>query len=442
MNPTAKNNDLKTQLITDFQTNESLLNGEAKSQLHQTRREALGQFEKLGFPTIKHEEWKYSNTKTLVNQAFNFDSPGNVTTNEVEALQIPDLIGNILYFVNGIFRPELSNIISPPSQLSILNFKEAYKQFPAIVEAHFAKYADYSDNAFTALNTAFANHGVFIHVPDKAVVEQPIICRFVADTRQENVASQPRNLVIVGKQAQVKMAESFRSIGENASFTNIVTEVFVGKEAHFEYYKVQNESDKAYHIGTTQIVQKSNSHTYCITVTVNGGFVRNNLNIKLDGEHCDAHMYGLYIPNGKQHVDNHTVVDHAKPNSISTELYKGVLGDRSTGVFNGKIFVREDAQKTNAYQTCRNVVLTDEATMNSKPQLEIWADDVKCSHGTTIGKLDDEALFYMRARGIHKDAAMALLMFAFAEDVVEKMRIPAIKLYLEGLIEEKIAKLN
>jgi Fe-S cluster assembly protein SufD len=189
-------------------------------------------------------------------------------------------------------------------------------------------------------------------------------------------------------------------------------------------------------------VQHARSHAYCVTVSVNGGFIRNNLNIKLNGEHCDAHMYGVYLPNGKQHIDNHTVVDHAKPNAESTELYKGILADRSTGVFNGKIFVREDAQKTNAYQSCRNVVLSDDATMNTKPQLEIWADDVKCSHGTTTGKLDDEALFYMQARGIRKEAALALLMFAFAEDVVEKIRIPAIKEYLEGLIEEKIEKLK
>lgn len=437
----ATNTDLKSQLIATFQSNEIRMNGEAKSALHQVRQEAFNQFDKLGFPTIRHEEWKYSNVKGIVSQALNFNSPGKVTPEEVEALKIPNLEGNILYFVNGIYHPELSRIVSPESQLHILNFHEAYKRFPTLVEQHFAHYADFSDNAFTALNTAFANHGLFIHVPDGVVVEQPIICRFVADTRDENIAAQPRNLIIVGKGAQVKMAESFRSLGENTSFTNIVTEVSVAEEAHFEYYKVQNESDKAYHIGTTQINQKARSHTYCITVTVNGGFVRNNLQIKLDGERCDAHMYGLYIPNERQHVDNHTVVDHAKPNSESTELYKGVLGGRSTGVFNGKIFVREDAQKTNAYQSCRNVVLTDDATMNTKPQLEIWADDVKCSHGTTTGKLDDEALFYMQARGISKDAAMALLMFAFADDVVEKMRIPAIKTYLEGLIEEKIATL-
>jgi Fe-S cluster assembly protein SufD len=442
MNTTSNHNQLKAQLIADFHANEGRMNGEAKSPLHQTRRDALQQFDKLGFPSIKHEEWKYSNVKSMVGQAFNFASAGGVTLQDVEDLKIPNLEGNILYFVNGVFHPELSNIISPESQLQILNFKEAYQQFPAIVEAHFAQYADYSDNAFTALNTAFANHGVFIHVPDKAVVEQPIICRFVADARQENVAAQPRNLIIVGKRAEVKMAESFRSLGDNAAFTNIVTEVFVGEEAHFEYYKVQNESDQSYHIGTTQIVQHARSHAYCVTVSVNGGFIRNNLNIKLNGEHCDAHMYGVYLPNGKQHIDNHTVVDHAKPNAESTELYKGILADRSTGVFNGKIFVREDAQKTNAYQSCRNVVLSDDATMNTKPQLEIWADDVKCSHGTTTGKLDDEALFYMQARGIRKEAALALLMFAFAEDVVEKIRIPAIKEYLEGLIEEKIEKLK
>lgn len=435
------NNDLKSQLVANFKAAEERMNGASKSPLHLLRKQALERFDKLGFPTIKHEEWKYSNVKSLVNQAFNFSAAGNLTNEDIEDLQIPNLEGNILYFVNGVFHPELSKIISPESQLQVMSFDEAYKLFPEIIAKHLAQYADYSDSAFTALNTAFANHGVFIHVPEKTVVEHPVILRFIADARSENVAAQPRNLFVVGKRAEVKVAESFRTLGENATFTNIVTEVFVAEEAHFEYYKVQNESDKAYHIGTTQIQQLANSHTYCTTISVNGGFIRNNLNLVLNGYNCDAHLYGLYMPNNKQHVDNHTVVDHAMPNSLSNELYKGILGGKSTGVFNGKIFVREDAQKTNAYQTCRNVVLTDEASMNTKPQLEIYADDVKCSHGTTTGQLDDEALFYMRSRGISNDVAKALLMFAFADDVVEKMRIPAIKAYLKGLIEEKITQL-
>jgi Fe-S cluster assembly protein SufD len=432
------NTDLKTQLIADFKTAEGRMNGEAKSAVHLVRQQALERFDKLGFPTIRHEEWKYSNVKNLVNQAFEFNAVTNFSAKDLEEMPIPNLEGNILYFINGIYNTELSTIVSPESELQILTFAEAAKTQPELVEQYFNKYSDYQDNAFTALNTAFAQNGVFVHVPDNKVVAQPIILRFISDARTLNVASQPRNLIVVGKRSEVQIAEAYRSFGENASFTNAVTEFVVGEEANVHYYKVQNESDKSYHIGTTSVLQAGKSVFTANTVTANGGFVRNNLNIKIDGEYAEANMFGLYIPNGKQHIDNHTAVDHAKPNSNSNELYKGILKGKSTGVFNGKIFVRQDAQKTNAFQSCKNVLLSEDASMNTKPQLEIWADDVKCSHGTTTGQLNVDALFYMQARGISKDSARALLTLAFAQDVIDKFEIVAIKEYLQTLIEEKI----
>ena len=403
---------LKAQLISDFQTIEGRMNGAAKSAVHQVRQEALKTFETLGFPTIKHEEWKYSNVKNLVNQAFEFNAASDFSAQDVAESSIPNLEGNILYFVNGVYNAELSSIVSPASELQILTFSDAIKQEPALVEKYFNQYADSKNNAFTALNTAFAHNGIFVHVPANKVVTQPVILRFIA--------------------------EAFRSLGENASFTNAVTEFFIEEEANVHYYKVQNESDKAYHIGTTSVLQAGKSVFTANTVTANGGFVRNNLNIKIDGEYAEANMFGLYIPNKKQHIDNHTAVDHAKPNSESNELYKGILKDNSVGVFNGKIFVREDAQKTNAFQSCKNVLMSENASMNTKPQLEIWADDVKCSHGTTTGQLNEDALFYMQARGISKESARALLMLAFAQEVIDKMKIPAIKEYLQELVVDKI----
>ena len=432
------NTDLKTQLIADFKTAEGRMNGEAKSAVHLVRQQALERFDKLGFPTIRHEEWKYSNVKNLVNQAFEFNAVTNFSAKDLEEMSIPNLEGNILYFINGIYNTELSTIVSPDSELQILTFAEAAKAQPELVEQYFNKYSDYQDNAFTALNTAFAQNGVFVHVPDNKVVAQPVILRFISDARTLNVASQPRNLIVVGKRSEVQIAEAYRSFGDNASFTNAVTEFIVGEESNVHYYKIQNESDKSYHIGTTSVLQAGKSVFTANTVTANGGFVRNNLNIKIDGEYAEANMFGLYIPNGKQHIDNHTAVDHAKPNSNSNELYKGILKGKSTGVFNGKIFVRQDAQKTNAFQSCKNVLLSEDASMNTKPQLEIWADDVKCSHGTTTGQLNDDALFYMQARGISKDSARALLTLAFAQDVIDKFEIVAIKEYLQALIEEKI----
>lgn len=415
------------------------MNGETRSSLHQVRRAALQTFETLGFPTLKHEEWKYSNVASLINKAYQIGQPSEVTAEELLPLQIPNLSGNMLYFVNGQYRADLSRIVSPASEVQILPFREALTEQSEAVGAYFSRIADYQDNAFTALNTAFAFDGVFIRVPDNKTVTEPIIMRFITDARTNAVAAQPRNLIIAGRNSEVKLVESYRTLGDEASFTNAVTEVVVARDARVEYYKVQNDSDQSYHIGTTQVRQADNSLFYSATVTLNGGFVRNNLHIVLDGEHCEAHMYGLYIPNGRQHIDNHTLVDHAKPNSYSNELYKGILEERATGVFNGKIFVRPDAQKTNAYQSCKNVVLSPDATMNTKPQLEIYADDVKCSHGTTTGQLNEEALFYMRSRGIPKEQAQTLLMFAFAEDVMTKIKIDPIREYLEGIVAQKLA---
>ncbi len=432
--------DFKAQLIAEFQLNETRLNGESRSSLHQRRRLALSRFEQLGFPTIRHEEWKYSNVKNLVSQEFNITPSAEISHEDLTSLEIPNLAGNILYFINGQYQPQLSTIVSPADEVEILTFTEGYKKYPALVEEHFAKYADDLNDAFTALNTAFAQYGAFIHVTKGKVVETPIILRFISDARTENVAVQLRNLVIVEEHASVKVAESFRTIGDFSSFTNTVTEAFLGKEANYDHYKVQDESEKAFHIGTTQVHHSDKALSYDTTVTLNGGWVRNNLNLVMGGEYVEAHLTGLYLPNGKQHIDNHTLVDHAMPNSYSNELYKGIMFDKSTGVFNGKIFVREDAQKTNAYQSCKNVLASPDATMNTKPQLEIYADDVKCSHGTTTGQMDEEALFYLQSRGIPKDKGRALLMLAFAEDVVEKIKIPAIREYLESAIAKKVGE--
>ncbi|GAB3972451.1 Fe-S cluster assembly protein SufD [Spirosoma terrae] len=441
MNPSyASYNDFKNQLLAAFKTNEERMNGESKTPFHQLRRAALNQFDLLGFPTIRHEEWKYSNVSGLFKEAFVLDSTPVLTAQDLVSLEIPNLDGNILYFVNGRYQPELSHIVSPADQVQITNFAEAVKNNPELISSHFANYADYQENAFTALNTALANDGVVVHVPDNVTVEQPIILRFITDSREQNVASQPRNLVVVGKNAEVMMAESFRTLGDRASFVNVVTEIALAREARMQYYKVQDESQKAYHIGTTQVYQADNSHFYSATVTLNGNFIRNNLNIVLNGQYAEAFMYGLYMPNGRQHIDNHTLVDHAMPNSYSSELYKGILDDNSTGVFNGKIFVRPDAQKTNAYQSCKNVVLSSGASMNTKPQLEIFADDVKCSHGTTTGQLNDEALFYMRSRGIPKDEARSLLLYAFSQDVLSQIKIQPIREYLERVVTEKLGQ--
>ncbi len=432
------NTILKDLLAEDFAHREALANGQAKTSSFQQRKNAFQQFETLGFPTPRHEEWKYSNVKGLVNESYFFNGPSGLNEADLASLSIPDLVGNIIYLVNGVYQPDLSDLVSPPGEVLITPLKEAWQTYPDLLARYFNKLARNEEEAFTALNTAFSEDGLFIHIPAGKVVEQPVILRFVSDARAGNTGCISRIIVAAEENAQVKFVESFRTLGDSRSFTNVVTEISVEPSANVEYYKVQIESENTHHIGTTQVRMLDRSQFYAATVTLQGGFVRNNLNIEIDGQYCEAHMYGLYLPDGRQHIDNHTLADHRQPNSYSNELYKGVLLDQSVGVFNGKVFVRPDAQKTNAYQSCKNVVLSPGAKMNTKPQLEIFADDVKCSHGTTTGQLDDEALFYLRSRGIPKKEALGLLMFAFCEDVLSNIRIAPIREHLEKIVAQKL----
>ncbi len=274
-----------------------------------------------------------------------------------------------------------------------------------------------------------------VHVPQGQVVSHPVHLHFISDTRQSNTFSQARNLFIVEANSQATFTELFHHTGEHSSYYNATTEIWLHDSAVAYYHKIQNEGSSAYHTGNTYVYQSASSLFQAVTITLAGAIIRNNLYVSLDAEGCEAHMYGLYMLDGKAHVDNHTSVDHLKPNSFSNELYKGIMNDASHGVFNGKIFVRPDAQKTNAFQSNRNILLTDTASIDTKPQLEIWADDVKCSHGATTGQIDAEQLFYLRARGLDKVQARALLLQAFAGDVIQNVKSEA----LQDMLREAIA---
>jgi len=275
-------------------------------------------------------------------------------------------------------------------------------------------------------------------VPSNKKVENPIIIINVVDANDMNVLSQPRNLIILEKNAEACIVESYISAGVNASFINVVNEIYVNENAHLEHYKIQQQTGESYQNNYTQIFQEANTNINQVTLTLDGTMVRNNLHFYMNGKNCDTLLYGLYITEGKNHVDNHTRVDHAMPNCQSNELYKGIMKDKSTAVFNGKIMVHLDAQKTNAYQRNQNILLDPEATINTKPQLEIFADDVKCTHGATVGQLDEEPMFYLRSRGIPEDVARKMLLNAFADDIAEKIKIPELVGLLEQLIEEKL----
>lgn len=418
---------------------------QAPASLKSIRSEAFRFFEETGFPTTKHEEWKYTNVRQAVAAPHTFGAEAGLSAQELEALlpEMPDAFRMV--FVNGKFTPGLS--VLPVAgqelagQLTVTNLAGAAVTHESVVSAHFARLANSQQDGFAALNTAFANDGAFVHVHRNKAIAQPVVLVYVnlSFSPEDSIIAQPRNLIVVEENAQLTLIEHTLTIGTASHLVNAVSEISVAKHAHMKHYMLQDYPASVTGIATTQVHQAEESYYANTTITLGAGLQRNNLNLALDGSHCEGHMYGLYLLTGKDHVDNHTAVDHRKPNAFSNELYKGILDGRSTGVFNGKIFVRQDAQKTNAFQSNRNVLLSPQATVNTKPQLEIWADDVKCSHGATTGALDEEPMFYLRSRGISEGAARALLMFAFAADVLETVKYEPFRKLIESKIADRLS---
>ncbi len=431
MNPTdIKTSDLKDFFLANLEENKS------RNQSAQ-REKAIQYFKELDLPTTKQEEWKYTNLNALLKTKFQTEEVQTDSV-KIQPFLFKDENINQLVFINGFYSKELSHMVSPASQITVKNLKELDAAEINILDQYSGTLGNIETDAFTALNVAMAEEGVFIHIPDNQIVEQAVMLYFIGDANRKNIASQVRNLWIAGKNSQVKVIEKFDMFGENSIFNNVFTEVFVAENANFQHYKIQNEQGNAFQVNTTTVEQKQSSTYTNITISLDGKIIRNNLTINLAGQHCEANMYGLYMLKGNTLVDNHTAVDHQQPNSLSNELYKGILDEKSSGVFNGKIFVRQIAQKTNAYQQNRNVILSNDASVNTKPQLEIWADDVKCSHGATTGSIDKDALFYLRSRGVAEEEAKALLIYAFANDIVEKMTLGNLKNYLEEILLNRL----
>lgn len=404
------------------------------SVLNQKQKEAFQSFEKTGFPSVKNEEWKYTNLSSLLKENFNTSTIISLTKQDITPF-IYNIEANNLVFINGAFSKELSTILSPASELEIAEIKNIDK---TITGNYFARKTYSSNDGLSLLNTAFAENGLFLSIKKKKSLKYPVILYNFTDSRQGNVLAQPRNLVILEENAHASIVETFHTIGANTSFVNSISELVLKQDANLDYYKIQDDTENSYHVGSTEILHEAKSISSSTTITIGGALVRNNLNITLNAEFCEAHMNGLYMLKGTQHVDNHTIADHAKPNCYSSELYKGIMDDKSTGVFNGKIFVKPDAQKTNAFQSNKNVLLSKEATVNTKPQLEIFADDVKCSHGATTGQLDEESLFYLRSRGIGEAQSKRLLLHAFANDVLERIKIEPLRVILSAKMEERL----
>ena len=409
------------------------------SPIHEMRTRSLKQFEEIGFPTKKEEAWKYTSIAKLLKNDYSI-FPKKETTIELKNVKkyfLYDIDTYKIVFIDGVYSPFLSDTTHDGIDVCLMSAALTRDKYKATIEMYFNTIAK-QDDSLTALNTAFTKEGAYIFIPKSVVAEKPIQIIHFSTSEQGPMLLQPRNLIVAEENSQVQIFERHQSLVSHQVLTNSVTEIFAAENAIVDYYKVQNDLEEASLIDNTYVSQKGKSHVSVHTFSFGGKLIRNNLNFYQKGEYIDSTMKGITIIGDKQHVDHYTLVDHAQPNCESHQDYKGIYADKSVGVFNGKIYVNQIAQKTNAFQKNNNILLDDTATINTKPQLEIFADDVKCSHGCTIGQLDKDALFYLRSRGIPKKEAKGLLTYAFANNVLESVKIPAIKTRINKLIANKL----
>jgi Fe-S cluster assembly protein SufD len=419
--------------VADFERAEHDLSAIGPVALHRLREAAIQRFVSLGFPTLDDEDWRFTPLAQLTRTRFKSAHPATVDAGVIERLSLAGA-GSRLVFVNGRFTPSLSSLDKLPAGVILAGLRDSLKSHLDKLEPHLARYAEYEDQAFTALNTAFIQDGAFVFVPKNAVVEQPIYCIYVSTAGEEVTVSHPRTLIVAEANSQGKIAEAYIGAGQDTYFCNAVTELVAAEGANIEYVKLQRESRKAFHIHTLQLQLAKSSNLKSHSVNLGGRLVRNELNAVLDGEGCECTLNGLSIASDEQLMDNHTRIDHAKPRCASHELYKSILDGNAHGVFNGRIYVHPDAQKTDAKQTNQTLLLSENAVIDAMPQLEIFADDVKCTHGATVGQLDAESIFYLRSRGIDKDAARSLLTYAFANDIVGRVGVESVRDGLEKLL--------
>ena len=415
------------------------------SWVERLREGAFASFERLGFPTTRHEEWKYTNVAPIAKAKFDtaFDNRKGTATPDASQLQLltyEEALGSQLIFVNGVYRAELSSAEALPDGVVALDIKDALteEKYQDVLREQLARSADFNENAFTALNTAFLVSGAFLLIPEGVQVDSPIHLLFLSDGSDMPTASFPRGLIIAERGSTATVIESYTSTGEDAYFTNAVVEINLNEGARLNHYKVQRESSEAFHVATTQATLGRNSSYNSTAITLGARLSRHDINVTLDQEGAECWVDGLYIVGTGQHADTHSLIDHRQPHCTSHQLYKGILDGKSRAVFNGKVFVREGAQQTDAKQTNRNLLLSNEARVDTKPQLEIFADDVKCAHGATVGQLEEEELFYLTSRGLNPDIARNLLTYGFAEEVIEKIKVASIKAQLDGAVLNRL----
>lgn len=429
--------ELKEKLLSSFLAFENQVDVEAY--VHDVRSEAIKHFENHGFPSKKDEAWKYTSLNKILKEDY------SVFAKDAEALEykdvkkyfIHDIDSYKIVFVDGKYSSHLSETTHDGMDVCLMSAALTKSKYHVLIKNYFNQVAA-KDESLASLNTAFSREGAFIHIPKSKLAQKPIQIIHFYTGNEAALMLQPRNLIIADENSHVQIIERHQSLTSNAVLTNSVTEIFANKRAIVDYYKVQNDEQNASLIDNTYINQKQQSNVSVHTFSFGGKLTRNNLNFYQNGERIDSTLKGVTIIGDKQHVDHNTLVHHIEPNCESHQDYKGIFGDSATGVFNGKVVVEKEAQKTNAFQANNNLLVNDKATINTKPQLEIFADDVKCSHGCTIGQLDESALFYLRSRGIPEKEARALLMYAFANNVLESVKIPELKKRINALIANKL----
>lgn len=429
----------KQWYLTNFKDFEKSLNGQVETNLHDIRKQAFAQFQNSGFPTTRDEEWRFTNVAPIKEGAFKpAKSQGQTSLEFLKENLLENVTPNRLVFVNGSYSQDLSETGFLPLNVIVKNLAKALKENLSVVESFLTKQADIKIDAFAALNTAFIQDGTFIQIPKNEILDNPIHLIYVTDSSENSIVTHPRNLYVLGENSQAKIIETFIGLGQHSYFTNPVVEIEMGANAILDHYKIQRETLKAYHIAANFIHQGRSSFYTSHFFSFGGALVRNDINTVLDGEGIESNLNGLYIASQNQHIDNHTVVDHAKPHCNSKELYKGILDNEARAVFSGKIHVRQEAQKTDAIQSNQNLLLSENATVDTKPQLEIFADDVKCTHGGTVGQIDEEGVFYLRARGLDKEQARNTMIQAFAGEVTSKVKIDALRDKLENLVFSRL----
>ena len=442
---------MATQELTTYQQGfggfEKFAAGNRLAWLRNMRRDAFARFAEIGIPTTRMEDWRFTNLSSLAQTPFRLASNGrgSIAAKSLDQFKIPGTACRLV-FVNGHYAPELSNPGKLPDGVEISNLATEIESQPSALESWLGRYLDTKCDPFSALNTAFLADGAFVHIEKGVVLEAPIHLLFVSTSESGPTMTHPRNLIVAEEESQATLIEDYISLpaspgAEGRVFCNTATELFAGDNAAISHYMIERESTDAFNISTLRIEQGRNANVASHSVLLGGGIVRNNVHPVLNGEGGDCLINGLFAGTGRQHLDNYMLVEHAKPHCGSRQFYNGILGGHAHGVFHGRIIVHKDAQKTDAKQTNRNLLLSDEAQIDTKPQLEIYADDVKCTHGATIGQIEENALFYLRSRGIAEAAARQLLLLAFASECLDRMTEGPARTHVEGLIHDRLAHL-